>query len=78
MHALTDGGRFAQTISNLIFGFLCLLKYLAEARMVDAIAKRRIIEEDLYECGLDVHHYLFLFVRQSSELLGLLVHKICH
>ena len=38
---------------------LCLLKYLAEAKMVDAIAKRRIIEEDLYECGLDVHHYLF-------------------
>ena len=53
------------------------MKYLAEAKMVDAIAKRRIIEEDLYECGLDVHHYLFfLFVRQSSELLGLLVHKI--
>ena len=64
MHDLTDGGRFAQTISNLILGFLCLLKYLAEAKMVHAIAKRRIIAEDLYECRLDVHHYLF-FVRAS-------------
>ena len=31
MHALTDGGRFAQTISNIILVSLCLLKYLAEA-----------------------------------------------
>jgi len=36
--------------------------------MVDAIAKRRIIEEDLYECGLDVHHYLFFCLCVNPQI----------
>ena len=72
MHDLTDGGIFAQTVSNLILGFLCLLKYLAEAKMVHAIAKRRIIEEDLYECGLDVHHYLFFVCASILRIIGII------
>ena len=40
--------------------------------MVDAIAKRRIIEEDLYECGLDVHHYLFFVCASILRIIGII------
>ena len=38
--------------------------------MVHAIAKRRIIEEDLYECGLDVHHYLFFVCASILRIIS--------
>ena len=72
MHDLTDGGIFAQTISNIILVSLCLLEYLAEAKMEHAIAKRRIIEEDLYECGLDVHHYLFFVCASILRMIRII------
>ena len=40
--------------------------------MVHAIAKRRIIEEDLYECGLDVHHYLFFVCASILRMIGII------
>ena len=47
-------------------------QYLAKAKMAHAIAKRRIIEEDLYECGLDVHHYLFFVCASILRMIRII------
>ena len=78
MHDLTDGGRFAQTISNLILVSYVFWNIWQRLRWYMPLPREESLRKICMNVGWMCITISFLFVRQSSELLGLLVHKIFH